>query len=159
MSTVRTNLRRSLRTTLLTVLAVPVLVLGVGAGAAQASTITTPGGPISVTENQTVAVSGTATPGNVVTLAVCNETLGGLNGTHCDGTNFVAPITVSAAGTWSTTITVHRTFTNVDLSGGSSSGTTVCSAAGVQCQIQTSEYASWPPTGGPVGVDGVDVNF
>lgn len=158
MRTARTTARRSRAVALVSALALPAVLLA-GAGSASASTITTPSGPISVTNNQTVAVSGTGTPGNVVTLAVCNSTVGGLNGTHCDGTNDVAPIVVSASGTWSASITVHRTFTNVNLSGGASSGTTVCSAGGVQCQIQTSEYTSWPPTGGPVGVDGVNINF
>lgn len=162
MRTARTITRRSRRrgwaAVIVSLLSLPA-VLVVGAGSAGASTITTPSGPISVTNNQSVAVSGTGTPGNFVTVAVCNATVGGLNGTHCDGTNFVAPIVVSPSGTWSTTITVHRTFTNVNLSGGASSGTTVCSIGGVQCQIQTSEYTSWPPAGGPVGVDGVNINF
>ena len=150
---------RTARTALVSALAVTALMLGVGAGTASAADITTPSGPISVTNNQAVAVSGTGTPGNVIAVAVCNATVGGLNGTHCDGTNFVAPVTVSPAGTWSTTITVRRTFTYVNLSGGASSGTTVCSTGGVQCQIQTSEYTSWPPAGGPVDVDGVNINF
>jgi hypothetical protein len=139
--------------------ALAVAILG-GAGAANASTITTPSGPISVTNGQTITVSGTASSSaNYVTLAVCNSTVGGLNGTHCDGNNFVAPIVPASNGTWSTTITVNRSFTNVNLSGGSSSGSTTCSSGGVQCQLQTSEYTSWPPTSAPVGVAGVNINF
>jgi hypothetical protein len=151
---------RILKRGALAAVAAVALVLG-GAAAGASAYIDTPTAPASTGDGTWIWVDGYADSGsaNEVAVAICNSTAGGLLGTHCDGANAVGDIDVDpVTGYWGEWLFVERTFANTNLStGGSTGGSTTCGASGQQCQIQYSEYATWPPTSGPLSTGGIDI--
>lgn len=152
-----TRIRRGASALAISVLGGFLLTLGLAAPA-NAAAITSPGSPISTFDGDTISVTGTGTPGNRIALAQCNFTSGGANGIDCNAATAVAPIVVGVGGTWSANIVVNDTFTNVSFSGlPSSGGSTDCTID--LCQLQASEYTTWPPSGGPVDFGSADLAF
>ncbi|MEU6249418.1 neocarzinostatin apoprotein domain-containing protein [Glycomyces sp. NPDC047010] len=133
------------------------MVLG-AASPAGAATITTPGSPLSVVDDQNVTLTGTGTPGNYVAVAQCDFTTGGYNASDCNAAGSQYPIQIDANGNWSATVKVDDTFTNSSFSGLPPTQAASDCYADV-CQIQVSEYTSWPPAGAPAGFDSIDLVF
>lgn len=112
--------------------------------------------PTEVENLQEVEVAGTGfTPGNYVFVAVCNLTLSGHNGTHCD-LPLLLLTQVAGNGTWSLSITLHSSFADWNFQTGallSPGHFTVCAAvagANAPCVLQAVEYTTDPPSGPPV---------
>jgi hypothetical protein len=128
------------------------------ASPASAAAITTPGSPLSVVDDQNVTLTGTGTPGNFIAVAQCDFTTGGFNASDCNAAGSQYPIQINANGTWSATVKVDDTFTNSSFSGLPPTQAASDCYDDV-CQIQVSEYTSWPPAGAPAGFDSIDLQF
>jgi hypothetical protein len=144
-----------------------VATLALGASAAQASVTlntSTPGtgNPVTATVNVPVFSPNAAT---YYALAECNTTTGGPTvwATKCNGSTgrFTAP-TAIPSNPFNDSIIVDRTFANVDFSGGTGTGTTVCKnylSSTDQCSVTVSYY--YLSGGAPqfLGADKADITF
>lgn len=121
--------------------------------------------PAEVENLQVLELEGSGfTAGRYVFVSVCNTTLGGNFGTHCDYP-LLELVQVAQDGTWSLEFNVHSSFTDYNSQTGlplSPGHFTVCnSVAGAngQCALQMVEYATDPPSGPPSGLVSIPLSF
>lgn len=131
---------------------------------ANAVSFSSPSGSYSVgASSATITVSG-STSGAVgsvkyLVLAQCNAAAA--PGARCNGAGQLFTV-APGSSTFSRSITLNNTFVDTDTRTGTTlaTSTTCQGATGDLCQIQISEYSSWPPgPGSHVGDDYVDLTF
>lgn len=111
--------------------------------------------------------SGLSASTQYVAIAVCNVTLGGDNGTNCNGTTGAwVGFSSGGASTFDRTLTgVSPTFTDFNFQTGAPTvpaHTTTCNArpgANGQCAVQISEYNTPFPSGAPTAVTTRLINY
>lgn len=145
-------------------LAAALLALGVAASPADAAITNAAVSDTTPADGQTVTVSGTATPGALVSIAQCNVDADPTGGTACNrtgggtGGRFVRVNADATTGSFSEEIIVDEAFDNASFNPFvPPTGTnTVCEAAGPdQCAVQIIEYAN----NIPVDIETITITF
>jgi hypothetical protein len=131
-----------------------------GVGAANAA-ITGPSSGASYSSGSSVTVTGTVPSGaTLYAVASCDTSVPASIGTKCNGTSTTRYTAVTAGTSYSRSIVVDRTFTNVNFTGGTATGSTTCKnsvGSGTQCGVVVSYYSGTTST--PVYVTSEYVNI